>query len=128
MPGKLIVLLLWMALGVAGAMYSQSWITAGIQALLLVGVASGKEGARKLLIMLYILGAGVGGTGLFLDAAMNSAYSSRPERMLIPLILGLFVVLPNLFGIWVLTRKDVQWWMYQRAMGGAAPSSPNPPP
>ncbi len=116
MPTKLIVLCVWMAIGVVAGLYTESFVSAGLQALALLGVMAGKEGVRKLLIVLYILTAGVSGTTFVLVAFMQGGASGSVARVAPSLVLALLSVLPSLYGIWCLTRSDVQRWMFRKSM------------
>lgn len=127
MPLKLIVLLVLMSLSAIGSFVLERWVLGGFQVLLVVLIGLGREGARKALIGLSILNIGVVATMAVLAFIAYSDLTAHPRfghsavnqagtYLQAMIVLGASLV-PPLLAIWVLTRRDVQWWMYKRSTG-----------
>lgn len=127
MPAKLIVLIVSMSLGVIANFLTASYLTAILQVLLVGGLAAGKEGVRRFLIVLSILNLGVGAVFLWMIAMSGSSRITYDDKTL-TILLGAFSIGLPLFAIWVLTRRDVQLWMFRRSVGAdASPPSEDAP-
>lgn len=124
MPIKLIVLVLLMSLNVAASVYTGSFVSAVLQMLLVMGLIAGKEGIRRLLIVLSIINAGVVLVPVLMMLMGARVSISRSANEMV-LFISLLALAAPLFAVWVLTRKDVQVWMFKRSMGieGAGPPS-----
>lgn len=117
MPGKLKVLVGLMGLSIVLALIGQSWVSAIINILLLVGVLKGSEGVRNILMILAFIGLCFGAFALITSAALLLAAG--------PLgLIGLggvaVSIAQNGFLLWCLTQQDVQAWMFHRSSGGVA--------
>lgn len=106
MPGKLVVVVVLMAIGIALNLLSGSLLSAGINIALLVGVLVGNDGVRTFLRGLAVLqiiwaivilagvGAHVGKTVLVIAAVIGIA---SPAYLL-----------------WALGQNDVREWMFRK--------------
>ena len=113
MPGKLIALMALMGINAAMSFADGRYVVGTIQVLILAGVAAGNEAVRKLLIALN-------GLSLVVSVVFGAiAFFAGPLAML-ALASTIFGVVSAAFAIWVLTRPEVEHWMYKRSMKGAA--------
>jgi hypothetical protein len=115
MPTKLKILVGLLGLSIALALVSMSWVTAVVNALLLLGVLKGNEGVRTLLIMLGALGL-CGNAIVFIVAALGLA-NGYAVLALIAVAAGLLGTAQCGYFIWCLQQRDVQRWMFKRTMG-----------
>jgi hypothetical protein len=131
MPNKLKVLVGMIGLGmllslVGGLRGSASgWLSFLFDLLLLLGVMKGKEGARNLLMLFAVLGLLTGAFGVILAVIAGSSVAgggSSSDWIAIGAIVltSLVILIQNGFALWCLSRRDVQNWMFQRSLGGAA--------
>jgi len=115
MPTKLKVLIGVLGVSIALALLSQSWISAVLNVLILIGVLRGSEGVRTILIGLGILGL-FGNAFVFVVAAMAIATGGVLQG-LVAVLAGLLGTAQCAFFIWCLRQRDVQFWMFHRSMG-----------
>jgi hypothetical protein len=131
MPNKLKVLVgmigLGMLLSLVGGMRGSAsgWLSFLFDLLLLLGVLKGKEGARNLLMLLAVLGLLTGAFGVILAVIAGSSIAgggSSSDWIAVGAIVltSLVILIQNGFALWCLSRRDVQNWMFQRSLGGAA--------
>jgi hypothetical protein len=105
MPGKLMILVALMAVGVIADLVSGAIVPAAISGALAVGVLVGNDGVRKFLIGLsavQVLWAGV----LLLGATAVSSGA-------LVITCAFAIALPLLY-IWVLSQNDVRDWMFRK--------------
>lgn len=115
MPVKLIVLMAIMGVNAALNFILGSYVAGVFGVLILLGVAAGNEAVRKLLIGFNVLGILVG--LVFGGLALAAGGAVFAPLVLVGLVFG---IAAPAYGIWCLTRRDVEHWMYKRSMKGAA--------
>jgi hypothetical protein len=106
------------AAGLQGS--SAGWVALLLDAVLLLGVLKGKEGARNLLMLLAVGGLLVGAFGAVLvGLVLVAGHVSGGDLGVVLLMLAgtTIVLLQNGFALWCLSRRDVQSWMFQRSLG-----------
>jgi hypothetical protein len=120
MPNKLKVLVGLQVVGIAADVWQSNWIALAIHGLLLLGILSGHEAVRTLLVFFAWIGAAINGVMLvFTDLGV--------PVMLLPGGGGLFAAIGAVvsqtiafaipaFVLWCLKQEDVQNWMMRRSI------------
>jgi hypothetical protein len=119
MPTKLKVLVGLFGVAILLSVLTQSWVSAGIQILLLLGVLKGNEGVRTLLIGAAFLGI-CGNIYALAMAAMIVAGNALPlvsVTVIAMIATGVLGIFECIFFIWCLRQPDVQSWMFKKTMG-----------
>jgi len=114
MPGKLIVTIVFMSLGIAANLVSGGLLGCAIGVALLVGVLVGNDGVRKFLIGLSALQAGWSAFILFGIVSLSHGRSLRGFEILVIGLIAVFSIGFPLVYMWVFTREDVRDWMFRK--------------
>jgi hypothetical protein len=108
MPGKLLGVILLMVLGVIASLATSSWVSAGIEVALIVGVLAGNDGVRNFLRGLAVVQML---WNLTLVTAVASGPTASNSALVVLLAFGLGC--PG-YLLWALGQADVRDWMFRK--------------
>ncbi len=120
MPGKLVLVVLWMVIGAIAALATGGIVTAGIQAALIVGVLAGNDGVRTFLRGLAVIQILWNLT--LITAAASETHASTGAIA----IFAAFGVGAPAFLVWALGQQDVRDWMFRKNFNLDDPGSSTP--
>ncbi|MFT5357503.1 MAG: hypothetical protein ACI9KE_004740 [Polyangiales bacterium] len=120
MPNKLKVVLGLYAVSVVLDLVSQSWLSAGVGAVIAGALFKGHEGMRSVILWCSAIGFVV--FALFTVLALLALPITMLAGPLVAIGAVVALALSTLrcgFTVWVLRQADVQKWMYDRSTGAA---------
>jgi hypothetical protein len=106
MPGKLLIVVVLMSIGVMLNLFTGAILSAVIGGALVLGVLVGNDGVRKFLI-------GLAGVNILWSLIVLLGASGKIEGSVL-VIAGVFAIAIPAFMIWTLTQEDVREWMFRK--------------